>query len=114
MIIRPATEADLPMINTLIRQQENRFLEELTLPDIKDPLNISFIAAQDDAEKPMIFAFGQARQIETTDADQQTGELIQTIFVAVDHERTVAAQFMEQWLLEAKKRKIKRVDFNSF
>lgn len=45
MIIRPATEADLPMINTLIRQQENRFLEELTLPDINDPLNISFIAA---------------------------------------------------------------------
>ncbi|WP_438841191.1 hypothetical protein [Enterococcus sp. AZ033] len=26
MIIRPATEADLPMINRLIRQQENRFL----------------------------------------------------------------------------------------
>ena len=57
MIIRPATEADLPMINRLIRQQENRFLEELTLPDINDPLNISFIAAQDDAEKTNDFRF---------------------------------------------------------
>lgn len=114
MIIRPATEADLPMINTLIRQQENRFLEELTLPDINDPLNISLVAEQEDTEKTMIFAFGQARQSETTEADQQSGELVQTIFVAVDHERTVAAQFMEQWLLEAKKRKIKRVDFNGF
>ncbi|MDO7879036.1 MAG: hypothetical protein Q6A85_06140 [Enterococcus mundtii] len=84
------------------------------MPDINDPLNISFIAAHDDAEKQMIFAFGQARQIETTEADQQACELVQTIFAAVDQERTVAAQFIELWLLEAKKRKIKRVDFNVF
>ena len=114
MIIRQATKADLPKINELIRQNDDRFLKEQMLEDIKDPLNISLVAEQEETEKQTILAFGQARQVKATETDPKADTLVRTVFVARDQERIIAAQFMEQWLLEAKKRKIKRVDFNGF